>query len=120
MEVRQNLVKLCEKINDGHYKITPDCAEYRAFEKWMTDEQINLLMNVKGTMKINLLGSIARRAGVKKERAREVMHELTEIGLLVQVVIPKTRIELYLQPLYTPACSSSCCSTRSSAARTRR
>mgnify|MGYP000464253164 FL=1 len=53
MEVRQNLVKLCEKINDGHYKITPDCAEYRAFEKWMTDEQINLLMNVKGTMKIN-------------------------------------------------------------------
>ncbi len=102
MEVRQNLVKLCEKINDGHYKITPDCAEYRAFEKWMTDEQINLLMNVKGTMKINLLGSIARRAGVKKERAREVMHELTEIGLLVQVVIPKTRIELYLQPLYTP------------------
>lgn len=71
MEVRQNLVKLCEKINDGHYKITPDCAEYRAFEKWMTDEQINLLMNVKGTMKINLLGSIARRAGVKRSgRAR--------------------------------------------------
>ena len=31
MEVRQNLIRLCEKINDGHYKITPDCAEYKMF-----------------------------------------------------------------------------------------
>ena len=44
MEARGNLISLCEKINDGHYKITPDCAEYRAFEKWMTDEQIAVLM----------------------------------------------------------------------------
>lgn len=102
MEIRENLVKLCQKINDGHYKITADCAEYRAFEKWMTDEQIDLLLNVKGTMKINMLGNIARRAGLSKEKAREMLHELTEIGLLVQVLIPKTRIELYLQPLYTP------------------
>ena len=33
MEVRENLIKLCEKINGGHYKITPDCAEYKVFEK---------------------------------------------------------------------------------------
>ena len=44
MEVRQNLIRLCEKINDGHYKITPDCAEYKMFEKWITDEQIAVML----------------------------------------------------------------------------
>ena len=39
LEVRENLIKLCEKINDGHYKITPDCAEYRMFEKWIDRPQ---------------------------------------------------------------------------------
>ena len=102
MEARQNLIKLCEKIGDGHYKITPDCAEYKVFEKWMTDEQIELLMQIKGAMKINTLSGIAKRAGMDKEKARAMLHELTEIGLLVQVIIPKVNIELYLQPLYTP------------------
>ena len=102
MEMRQNLVKLCEKINDGHYKITADCAEYRLFKDWMTDEQITVLLAIKGTMKINTLGGIARRAGMAKEKARALLHELTEIGLLVQVIIPKVNFELYLQPLYTP------------------
>lgn len=102
MEARQNLIKLCEKISDGHYEITPDCAEYRVFEKWMTDEQISLLMAIKGVLKINFFANIAKRAGMGKEHARELLHELTEIGLLVQVIIPKVNIELYLQPLYTP------------------
>ena len=102
MEVRENLVKLCEKISDGHYKITPECAEYRVFEKWMTDEQIEVLLAIKGVLKINMLANIAKRAGLEKEKARALLHELTEIGLLVQVLVPKTDIEIYLQPLYTP------------------
>lgn len=102
MEVRENLIKLCEKIGDGHYKITPDCAEYKVFEQWMTDEQIALLMAIKGAMKPNFVGGIARRAGMDKEKARQLLHELTEIGLLVQVLVPKIGLEIYLQPLYTP------------------
>ncbi len=102
MEARENLIKLCEKIGDGHYKITPDCAEYKVFEQWMTDEQIAVLMQVKGAMKINFLANIAKRAKMPKEKVRAIMHELTEIGLLVQVIVPKVDIELYLQPLYTP------------------
>jgi hypothetical protein len=93
---------------NGHYKITPDCAEYRVFEKWMTDDQIAVLLAIEGTMKINTLGSIAKRGDAQSQKARALLHELTEIGLLVQVVIPKINIELYLQPLYTPAFSSSC------------
>ena len=102
MEVRENLIKLCEKIGDGHYKITPDCAEYKVFEQWMTDEQITLLLAIKGAMKPNFVGGIARRAGMDKEKARQMLRELTEIGLLVQVLVPKIGLEIYLQPLYTP------------------
>lgn len=67
----------------------------------MTDEQITVLMAIKGAMKINTLGGIAKRSGFAK-KAREMLHELTEIGLLVQVIIPLVNVELYLQPLYTP------------------
>ena len=102
MEIRENLIKLCEKIGDGHYKITPDCAEYKVFEQWMTDEQITLLLAIKGAMKPNFVGGIARRAGMDKEKARQMLRELTEIGLLVQVLVPKIGLEIYLQPLYTP------------------
>ena len=100
MEIRENLIKLCEKIGDGHYKITPDCAEYKVFEQWMTDEQITLLLAIKGAMKPNFVGGIARRAGMDKEKARQMLRELTEIGLLVQVLVPKIGLEIYLQPLY--------------------
>ena len=102
MEIRENLIKLCEKIGDGHYKITPDCAEYKVFEQWMTDEQITLLLAIKGAMKPNFVGGIARRAGMDKEKARQMLRELTEIGLLVQVLVPKIGLEIYLQPLYPP------------------
>ena len=44
MAVRQNLIQLCEKINGGHYTITPECAEYKLFEQWITDEQISVML----------------------------------------------------------------------------
>ena len=102
MEVRENLIELCKKINDNHYEITPDCAEYKLFEQWITDDQIAVLMGIKGTMKINTVGGIAKRAGMTKARAKELLHECTDIGLLVQAIIPLVNMELYLIPLYTP------------------
>ena len=101
MEVRQNLIKLCEKINDGHYKITPDCAEYKAFEKWITDEQIAVMMALT-SMKPSFVPIIARKAGMSVKRTREILHEITDIGLVVQVVVPKVGLEVYLMPPYTP------------------
>ena len=101
MAIRKNLEKLCLKINDGYYEINEDAAEYKALD-WLTDDQIEVLLAIKGTMDINLLGSIAKRANMPKEKARALLHELTEIGLVLQVPIPKTDIELYLSVLYTP------------------
>ena len=85
MEVRENLIQLCEKINDHHYKITPDCAEYKVFEKWITDEQIAVMLALT-SMKPSLVPMIARKAKMSVKRTREVLHEITDIGLVVQVV----------------------------------
>ncbi|MBO5555682.1 MAG: FAD-dependent oxidoreductase [Oscillospiraceae bacterium] len=101
MEVRENLIKLCEKINDGHYKITPDCAEYKVFEKWITDEQIAVMMALT-SMKPSLVPFIARKAKMPIKRTRQVLREITDIGLVVQVVVPKVGLEIYLLPPYTP------------------
>ena len=101
MEVRENLIRLCEKINDRHYKITPDCAEYKVFEKWITDEQITVMLALT-SMKPSLIPMIAKKAKMSMKRTKEVLHELTDIGLVVQVVVPKVGLEIYLLPPYTP------------------
>ena len=101
MKVRENLIRLCEKINDGHYKITPDCAEYKVFEQWITDEQIAVMLALT-SMKPGFVPMIARKAGMSVKRTREVLHEITDIGLCVQVIVPKVGLEIYLLPPYTP------------------
>ena len=101
MEVRENLIRLCEKINGGHYKITPDCAEYKLFEQWITDEQITVMLSLTD-MKPAFIPLIARKAKLSAERTKQVLHELTDIGLVVQVVVPKVGLEIYLLPPYTP------------------
>ena len=101
MQVRENLIRMCEKINDGHYKITPDCAEYKVFEQWITDEQIAVMLSLT-SMKPAFVPLIARKAGMSVKRTKEILHELTDIGLVVQVVVPKVGLEIYLLPPYTP------------------
>jgi len=101
LAVRENLIKLCEKINGGHYKITPDCAEYKVFEKWITDEQITVMLALTD-MKPAFVPIIAYKAGMSIKRTREVLHEIFDIGLVVQVVVPVVELELYLLPPYTP------------------
>ena len=101
MAVRQNLIQLCEKINGGHYTITPECAEYKLFEQWITDEQISVMLAMTD-MKPALVPLIARKAKMPVKRAREILREITDIGLVVQVVVPKVGLEIYLLPPYTP------------------
>ena len=101
MSVRQNLIQLCEKINGGHYTITPECAEYKLFEQWITDEQISVMLAMTD-MKPALVPLIARKAKMPVKRTREILREITDIGLVVQVVVPKVGLEIYLLPPYTP------------------
>ncbi len=101
MAVRQNLIQLCEKINGGHYTITPECAEYKLFEQWITDEQISVMLAMTD-MKPALVPLIVRKAKMPVKRTREILREITDIGLVVQVVVPKVGLEIYLLPPYTP------------------
>ncbi len=101
MAVRQNLIQLCEKINGGHYTITPECAEYKLFEQWITVEQISVMLAMTD-MKPALVPLIARKAKMPVKRTREILREITDIGLVVQVVVPKVGLEIYLLPPYTP------------------
>ena len=101
MAVRQNLIQLCEKINGGHYTITPECAEYKLFEQWITDEQISVMLAMTD-MKPALVPLSARKAKMPVKRTREILREITDIGLVVQVVVPKVGLEIYLLPPYTP------------------
>lgn len=68
MEVRQNLIQMCEKISEGHYKITPDCAEYKVFEQWITDEQITVKLALNKVMQPTFVSQIARRAHMSREK----------------------------------------------------
>ena len=101
MEVRQKLIQFCEKVSDGHYKITPECAEYQLFEQWITDEQLDVLLAIQGVLKINMVGKIAKNAGLPHGKTKKLLEELAEIGVVLQKKLP-FGIELYLQPLYTP------------------
>ena len=44
MAVRENLIELAKKLSDGHYPIDENCAEYKCFDSWITDDQITVLL----------------------------------------------------------------------------
>ena len=97
MEVRQNLIELCKKINGGHYTITPDCAEYKALS-WLNDDQIAVMMGMTD-MKPGFVPIIARKAKMPVKKTREILRELAGFTV-VQVVVPKVNLEIYLLPPY--------------------
>ena len=99
MEVRQNLIELCKKINGGHYTITPDCAEYKALS-WLNDDQIAVMMGMTD-MKPGFVPIIARKAKMPVKKTREILRGLAGLTV-VQVVVPKVNLKVYLLPPYTP------------------
>ena len=99
MEVRQNLIELCKKINGGHYTITPDCAEYKALS-WLNDDQIAVMMDMTD-MKPGFVPIIAHKAKMPVKKTREILRGLAGLTV-VQVVVPKVNLEVYLLPPYTP------------------
>ena len=80
MEVRENLIKLCQKINQGHYEITPDCAEYKALN-WLTDEQI-AVMYAMTDMKPAFVPIIARKAKMPVKKTREILRGLASLSVV--------------------------------------
>ena len=75
MAARQNLIELCKKISHGHYPIDENCAEYKAFEKWMTDDQITVLMAMD-LLSPSFVETVAEATGFSEEKTLEILREL--------------------------------------------
>jgi NADPH-dependent glutamate synthase beta subunit-like oxidoreductase/ferredoxin len=99
MAVRQNLIELCKKMAHGHYEINEDCAEYKTFEKWMTDEQIKILMAME-LLTPALPASVAYDIGEPEDKVIEMLRELADIGVVQR--IEKAGMELFVLLVYAP------------------
>ncbi len=99
MAARQNLIELCEKMAHGHYEINENCAEYKTFEKWMTDEQIKILMAME-LLTPALGASVAYDIGESEEKVVDMLRELADIGVVQR--IEKGGMELFVLLVYAP------------------
>ncbi|MEG0036303.1 MAG: hypothetical protein RR743_06560 [Oscillospiraceae bacterium] len=99
MAVRQNLIELCEKMAHGHYEINEDCSEYKTFEKWMTDEQIKILMAME-LLTPALPASVAYDIGEPEDKVLEMLREMADIGVVQR--IEKGGMELFVLLVYAP------------------
>lgn len=99
MAVRQNLIKLCEKISNGHYVIDENCAEYKVFEKWLTDEQIEVMMAME-LMQPTTAQKVAAITGMPEEKAASILNELDEIGVFNTVRMAGQTV--YVLPVFAP------------------
>jgi len=99
MEVRQNLIELCEKLSDGHYTINEDCAEYKLFENWITDDQITVLLAMD-LLQPAFPESVAEATGFSEEKTLEILRGLADIGVVAKV--EKFGMEVFMMLVYAP------------------
>jgi len=99
MAVRKNLIELCEKISDGHYTIDEDCAEYKLFENWITDDQIAVLLAMD-LLQPAFPESIAEATGFSPEKTLDLLRELADIGVIAKV--EKFGMEVFMMLVYAP------------------
>ncbi|NCC67852.1 MAG: FAD-dependent oxidoreductase, partial [Clostridia bacterium] len=99
MAVRENLIELCKKISNGHYTIDENCAEYKVFEKWMTDDQITVMLAMD-LLQPSFPESIAEATGFSQEKTLEILRGLADIGVIAKV--EKFGMEIFMMLVYAP------------------
>jgi len=99
MAVRQNLIELCKKISNGHYRIDENCAEYQLFVNWITDEQITVMLSM-GLLQPNTAEIIAETTGLPQDEVQTVLDTLADEGVLLKV--EQFSMEIYMIPPYAP------------------
>ena len=99
MAVRKNLLELCEKIADGHYRIDENCAEYVCFEKWLTDDQIKVMMAMD-LLQPAFPELVAAECGLSEEKTLDILRELADYGVIARV--EKKGMEVFMLLVYAP------------------
>lgn len=76
-----------------------NCGEYHLFEKWITDEQIQVLMGMElfTPMTSEL---ISEACGIPEARVLEVLRELADIGVLLNT--EAMGMEVYVLMTFAP------------------
>ena len=99
MAVRENLVEMCKKISSGHYEITPECAEYRLFENWITDDQIRVMMAMD-LMVPTTAEEVAETAGMTPIEAYKALMGLADVSCIAHATV--YGMEMFMQVFYAP------------------
>ena len=99
MAVRENLLEMCKKISCGHYEITPECAEYRLFENWITDDQIKVMMAMD-MMAPTTAEAVAAEAGMSEIEAYKALMGLADVSCITHATV--YGMELFMQVFYAP------------------
>ncbi len=99
MAVRQNLIEMCKHVSCGHYEITPECAEYRLFENWITDDQIKVMMAMD-MMSPTTAEAVAAEAGMSEIEAYKALMGLADVSCIAHANV--YGMELFMQVFYAP------------------
>ena len=99
MAVRENLIEMCKKISNGHYEITPECAEYRLFENWITDDQIKVMMAME-LMTPTTADDVAEAAGMSPIECYKVLCSLADVSCITHATV--YGMEMFMQVFYAP------------------
>ena len=99
MAVRENLIEMCKHLACGHYEITPECAEYRLFEDWITDEQIEVMMAMD-MMSPTTAAEVAEKLGKDEIETYKVMMSLADVNCITHATV--YGMEIFSQVFYAP------------------
>ena len=99
MAARQNLIELCKKISNGHYRIDENCAEYQLFVNWITDEQITVMLSM-GLLQPNTAEIVAEATELPQDAVQTILDTLADEGVLLKV--EQFGMDIYMIPPYAP------------------
>ena len=99
MAVRENLIELAKKLSDGHYPIDENCAEYKCFDSWITDDQITVLLAMD-LLQPAFPELVAETTGFTPEKTLDILRELADIGVVARV--EKMGMEVFMMLVYAP------------------
>lgn len=97
--MRKNLGKLVEHINSFNPNCTEESPEYKLMDQLMSDEMVDLALTM-GLRKVESLDSIAERNNLPLDKVRELVHQMTEIGVMEFREVDGK--EGAILPLFTP------------------
>lgn len=104
-EERKLILKLGQMITDriGH-KVTVDDPEYWGLAEVLTDEMAEVCLSMK-VRKPMTVEQIAKKSGKDKERVRQLLDEMSVIGMIEYNWENEDRHKQYVLPMFVPGCA---------------